>query len=67
MEGGVVRKNISLYGDDWAVLEQVAEAKRIRSLSGAIRFVLSEWMAMNEFALSKKPVLFKEAEEGNMP
>jgi len=39
----VVPRNVSLYPNDWAVVNQVAKDTGQRSYSGALRFIITDW------------------------
>jgi hypothetical protein len=39
----IVPKTVSLYPDDWAVVQQVAKDTGQRSMSGGLRFIIADW------------------------
>lgn len=41
--------SITLYPEDRLILNRVAAAKNIRSLSGVVRFVLREWANLSGY------------------
>jgi len=47
MRGSTI-KTISMYPEQWAIVEQVNARYRFNSVSAAIRFIISEWAKNQE-------------------
>ena len=53
----VVPRNVSLYPNDWAVVNQVAKDTGQRSYSGALRYIITDWTRR----VKRQPVPIVEA------
>ena len=40
--------NVTLYPEDWKIIDEVAERTRLRSRSGAMRFIIAEYQRLKE-------------------
>jgi len=45
-EDKVEGRNVSMYPDDWRVVERVARESNVKTLSGALRIIIQQWLHM---------------------